>query len=125
MLTDVRLRKLAPKESRYMVGDGKGLYIEVLTTGRKAWRLRMWNDGKEIKRSLGSYPAVTLAQARAKRDEIQTQLEIGEDPFEVKPDDTLEAKIHDVEHVLYPEVIGLIAEGSVAVDPSTNKVHIS
>lgn len=39
--------------------------------------------------------------------------------------DTLEAKIHDVEHVLYPEVIGLISEGRVAVDPSTNKVHIS
>lgn len=39
--------------------------------------------------------------------------------------DTLEAKIHDMEHVLYPEVIGLIAEGRVAVDPSTNKVHIS
>ena len=39
--------------------------------------------------------------------------------------DTLEAKIHDVEHALYPEVIGLIAEGRVAVDPSTNKVHIN
>ena len=39
--------------------------------------------------------------------------------------DTLEVKIHDVEHVLYPEVIGLIAEGRVAVDPSTNKVHIN
>ena len=39
--------------------------------------------------------------------------------------DTLEEKIHDVEHVLYPEVIGLIAEGRVAVDPSTNKVHIN
>ena len=39
--------------------------------------------------------------------------------------DTLEAKIHDVEHVLYPEVLGLIAEGRVAVDPSTHKVHIS
>lgn len=39
--------------------------------------------------------------------------------------DTLEAKIHDVEHVLYPEVIGLIAEGRVAVDPSTSKVHIN
>lgn len=38
--------------------------------------------------------------------------------------DTLEMKIHDVEHALYPEVIGLIAEGRVAVDPSTNKVHI-
>ena len=39
--------------------------------------------------------------------------------------DTLETKIHDVEHVLYPEVIGLIAEGRVAVDPSTNKVRIN
>ena len=39
--------------------------------------------------------------------------------------DALEAKIHDVEHVLYPEVLGLIAEGRVAVDSSTNKVHIS
>ena len=39
--------------------------------------------------------------------------------------DTLEAKIHDVEHVLYPEVIGLIAEGRVAVDSSTNKVRIN
>ncbi|WP_419063072.1 phosphoribosylglycinamide formyltransferase [Ellagibacter isourolithinifaciens] len=39
--------------------------------------------------------------------------------------DTLETKIHDVEHVLYPEVLGLIAEGRVAVDPSTNKVHIN
>ncbi len=38
--------------------------------------------------------------------------------------DTLEAKIHEVEHALYPEVLGLIAEGRVAVDPATNKVHI-
>lgn len=47
--------------------------------------------------------------------------------IEVAEDDTLdslEAKIHAVEHALYPEVLGLIAEGRVAVDPETNKVHI-
>lgn len=38
--------------------------------------------------------------------------------------DTLEAKIHAVEHELYPRVVGWIAEGRVAVDPETNKVHI-
>ena len=45
----------------------------------------------------------------------------------VEEDDTLdmlEAKIHEVEHALYPEVLGLIAEGRVAVDAATNKVHI-
>ena len=38
--------------------------------------------------------------------------------------DTLEAKIHEVEHGLYPDVLGLIAAGRVAVDPETSKVHI-
>ncbi len=36
--------------------------------------------------------------------------------------DTLEAHIHDIEHVLYPDTIQLLAEGRVHVDG--NKVHI-
>ena len=53
---------------------------------------------------------------------------VAQRPVVVEEDDTLdtlEAKIHEVEHALYPEVLGLIAEGRVAVDPATNKVHIS
>lgn len=38
--------------------------------------------------------------------------------------DTLEAKIHEVEHGLYPEVLQLIAEGRVSVGED-RKVHIA
>ena len=47
--------------------------------------------------------------------------------MEVAEDDTLEsleAKIHAVEHVLYPHAVQLIAEGRVHVDEETGRVHI-
>ena len=52
---------------------------------------------------------------------------IAQRPVEVREDDTvdsLEARIHDVEHELYPQVIQLIAEGRVSVGDD-GKVHIS
>jgi integrase len=91
MLTDVAIRKLKPGEIRYMVRDDQGLYLEVMPTGRKVWRIRVWVEGKEVKRTLGKYPAVTLAQARSKRDEIQQEIDAGQNPFQNRPADTFEA----------------------------------
>ena len=39
--------------------------------------------------------------------------------------ETLEAKIHEVEHVLYPQAVQLIAEGRVSVDEESGRVHIA
>lgn len=47
---------------------------------------------------------------------------------EVREDDTrdsLEERIHEVEHALYPEVVSWLSEGRVSIDPETRKVHIS
>ena len=52
---------------------------------------------------------------------------IAQRPVEVCEDDTvdtLEARIHDVEHELYPQVIQLIAEGRVSVGDD-GKTHIA
>ncbi|WP_251231107.1 phosphoribosylglycinamide formyltransferase [Adlercreutzia aquisgranensis] len=38
--------------------------------------------------------------------------------------DDLEARIHAVEHVLYPQVLRALAEGRVSVDPQTRKVSV-
>ena len=40
-LSDTRLRGLKPRDKRYMLSDGEGLYLEVMTSGRKVWLLRM------------------------------------------------------------------------------------
>lgn len=52
---------------------------------------------------------------------------IAQEPVVVAEDDTeetLEAKIHAVEHELYPRVLGMIAEGRVSVG-ADRKVHVS
>lgn len=49
--------------------DGGGLYLEVLRSGAKKWRMRYRSpqSGKESMLTFGDYPAVPLARARAER----------------------------------------------------------
>ena len=60
--------------------DGDGLYLWVYQDGRKYWRMRYWQSGKEKSLSLGVYPQVSLSSARKKRDEVRKQLEANLDP---------------------------------------------
>src|SRR5512134_1199741 len=62
------------------LSDGQGLYLWVYQDGRKYWRLRYWQTGKEKSLSLGVYPKVSLSDARKKRDELQGQLQADLDP---------------------------------------------
>ena len=63
-LTELKVKNLKPKDKRYLVGDGQGLYIAVMPTGEKYWYYRTWKNGREHKYSLGRYPDVGLKQAR-------------------------------------------------------------
>ena len=60
--------------------DGDGLYLWVYLDGRKYWRLRYWQGGKEKSLSMGVYPSVSLKEARAKRDEQRKLLDANLDP---------------------------------------------
>ena len=60
--------------------DGDGLYLWVYRDGRKYWRMRYWQAGKEKSLSIGVYPKVTLSDARKKREELRKQLEADLDP---------------------------------------------
>lgn len=60
--------------------DGEGLYLWVFPNGRKYWRLRYWQSKVERLLALGVFPAVSLADARVKRDAIRQQLAAGLDP---------------------------------------------
>lgn len=64
-LTDTEIKALKPKGSRYHVSDGKGLSIEVMTSGAKIWRYRYSLHGKQQPLvTIGDYPAVGLKDAR-------------------------------------------------------------
>ncbi|ARO88831.1 integrase [Nitrosospira lacus] len=60
--------------------DGGGLYLWVYAEGGKFWRLRYRLGGKEKSLSFGSYPQVSLKEARAKRDEQRKVLDADLDP---------------------------------------------
>jgi integrase len=76
-LNDTSLRGLKTRDKSYIVTDGDGLYIEVLSNGKKYWRYRTEKTDKTTGQrkhhrfSLGEYPMVSLAEARAKRDEMK------------------------------------------------------
>lgn len=72
MLTELEVKKAAPREKTYRLPDARGLYLRVLPSGAKYWVLRYWEDNKEHMKGLGPYPEISLKDARIMRDEIQT-----------------------------------------------------
>ena len=56
--------------------DGDGLYLWVYRDGRKYWRMRYWQAGREKSLSVGVFPKVTLGEARKKREVFQRRAEI-------------------------------------------------
>ncbi|MEQ5837460.1 integrase arm-type DNA-binding domain-containing protein [Marinobacter sp. NFXS9] len=79
-LTDRAIRSAtADGQQRRKLADGGGLTLVVKPTS-KVWWLRYRLAGKEKTLSLGSYPEVSLKQARAARDDARALLEEGKDP---------------------------------------------
>ena len=74
--------------------DMGGTYLEVMPTGGKLWRWTYRYGGKEKRLALGSYPAVSLGEARKKREEARTILKTGVDPVQVKADKKAAGKIN-------------------------------
>lgn len=80
MLTDAQVRKIKPLDKKKRYSDEKGLYLEVTPSGGKFWRLKYRFNGRESTLTIGSYPEITLAQARRSRDEARIQLYSNIDP---------------------------------------------
>jgi integrase len=93
MLTVVQIQALKPAARPFKVFDSDGLYLLVQPSGALLWRFRYRCCGIERKLSLGSFPQVTLSQARRKRDEAKGELDDGIDPAEVKRQKRLEAEL--------------------------------
>ena len=79
-LTNMEVKQAAPRERQYKLPDERGLFLLVMPTGAKYWRLRYSFRGKENTLGLGVFPEVGLKEARLKRDEIRLRLAQGEDP---------------------------------------------
>jgi len=78
VLSATRVRTLK-EPGRY--SDGGGLYLYIGKTGRKSWVQRITIVGRRRDIGLGSFPSVSLAQARKKALENRAMIAGGRDPL--------------------------------------------
>jgi len=81
-LLDVTIRNAKPKSKPYKLVDAGGLHVLVTPAGGKLWRWKYRYNTKERLASLGKYPRVSLAEARAKHQMLRDCLAAGDDPAE-------------------------------------------
>lgn len=115
MLTDKAIKALKPAPRLYRKADERGLVLEVTPTGSKLWRFRFKLGGKWSMASLGQYPAVSLAEARRKRDEAAKLAGKGINPVharQAQQADTLRSLMED-----------FLRARSETVTPRTTRLH--
>ena len=79
---------LTASKIKHMTGPGKhadgiatGLYLFIGKNGSKSWVLRAMVHGKRREVGLGSFPAVSLKEARRRAVERRHRIEDGESPL--------------------------------------------
>jgi integrase len=100
MLNDARIKAAKPKLKPYRLSDAGQLYLQVTPSGGRHWRMNYAfgknASGKPAQKTLsfGSYPIVTLLQARARRDEAKRLLASGMDPSVARKSEEAAAQAH-------------------------------
>lgn len=91
-LSDHKCKAAKPQEKPYKLFDGHGMHLYVSPTGAKVWRMAYRVGKKAQTATFGPYPLLSLAEARAKRDELRKKLLEGDPAKEAKAIERLTLK---------------------------------
>ena len=83
-LSEVKVRTSKPNQKTYKLFDGGGLFLLVTPSGGKLWHLKYRFNRIEKKLTFGTYPEISLANARQRRDDARRQLANGVDPGAIR-----------------------------------------
>ena len=91
-LTDTQIRKKGLQSKEYNLSDGGGLQLRTKPSGSKVWLFNYHRpeNKKRTNMKLGSYPGLTLADARKRKGECKALLEKGIDPQEYRAEQARE-----------------------------------
>ncbi len=126
-LTDLEVRQAKPHDDptkRRVLPDGYGLRLVIAPAGQRYWQFKTAAGGKEKLVQLGSYPELSLEDARAEASRVRGQVSEGLDPvaekrvrklrnrvasattFEGVADELLEGKKKNVSPAYYKKISG-------------------
>lgn len=95
-LNDKRIKAMKRKAKRYMVADGSGLALEVMTSGTKIWRYRYSLHGKQQPLvTIGEYPSISLQDARDRARKYGETVSSGVSPVAEAKKDRGAVQSHD------------------------------
>ncbi len=83
-LSEVKIRTAKTQNIDFKLFDGGGLFLLVTKSGGKLWHFKYRFDNKEKKLTFGSYPEISLLDARRKRDDARRLLANSIDPGAVR-----------------------------------------
>ena len=93
-LKAAQIRDLQPSDTPYRRSDEKGLYLKIFPNGSKLWRYNYRILGREKRLALGTWPEVSLAEARKKRDDARLLVLDDIDPLAEKKKRKRRARIN-------------------------------
>jgi len=116
MFSALVIQNAKPRDKPYILTDSVGLHLLIKPNGTKLWRLRYRFGGKQNMLSLGSYPEVSLAMARTRRDDARRLIAEGKDPSQHKKDEKLKAAVaaRNTFGAIAKEVLDTLEEGNAA-----------
>ena len=120
-LTDLYLRTLKPRVARFEVTDAKahGLRIRVSPSGKKTWVFMFRQHGRLYRKTLGRYPTVTLAAARAQVAVDREALEKKVNPVMAGKEAVRQAALIEARDPLISDLCSLYIERYASVDKKT------
>jgi hypothetical protein len=86
-LSTLKIKALRAESKPYKASDGMGMYLHVMPTGARIWRMDYRYDGKRKSLTIGDFSIVPLAAARERRDAARKCLLDGINPEEAKASD--------------------------------------
>lgn len=118
-LTAIQVRKL---KSPGFYPDGRGLYLQIGKTGKKAWVYRYKINGKERRQGLGSAIDVSLSDARATASESRKLRLEDKDPINEKNKKITESQLASARTMTFKECAVSFIDSHKS--GWTNKKHI-
>ena len=83
-LTDTEIKLAKPKDKLYKLSDGQNLFFVVQPNGTKFFRYDYTFQNKRKSMSFGTYPDISLKDARAQREQVKQLLKQNIDPIQNK-----------------------------------------
>ena len=110
-LSDAAIRRAKPTDKTQKLFDGFGLFLEITPAGGRRWRQKYRFGGKEKLLAHGTYPLVTLAEARERRDQARKLLERGIDPADHRKAEKAAGADPGIKMRLFDEIMEAMLDG--------------